>query len=132
MTQAKITTSIVVPSSEITDQDLETLAKRGEEIQKLNESNKFKIAIEVIGIKKRCRKSERHMFQLGYVPYNNGSYCPDILKEQIKGFLDSNMKEVSSAVRVHLDHVIITQEGYFTSTKWEPFSDKNKRFDFNY
>jgi hypothetical protein len=129
MSQATITASITSPMS---DADLEAMVKRGEEIQKRNETNKFKISIELIGIKRRCRKSERHFFQLGHVAYNNGTYCPDILKDQIRGFLDSNMKEVHSVVRVHLDHIVISNEGNFTTTQWEPFSDKNKRFDFNY
>jgi hypothetical protein len=129
MNSATITASITSPMS---DADLETMVKRGEEIQKMNETNKFKISIELIGIKKRCRKSERHSFQLGHVAYNNGTYCPDILKDQIRGFLDTNMKEVYSDVRVHLDHIFISNEGGFTTIEWEPFSDKNKRFNFNY
>lgn len=129
MNSANVITTITATYS---DDDLEAMVKRGEEIQKLNETNKFKLSIQVIGIKRRCRKSERHFFQLGHVAYNNGKYCPDILKDQIRGFLDTNMKEVHSIVRVSLDHIVIRDERGFTVTEWQPFSDKNKTFDFNY
>lgn len=115
MNQAKITTSIVSP---ITD---------------LRESptiEKFKISFRVGGIKRRCRKLERHTFHLGSIDYNNGNYDKEAITEKVKACLETNMKEVvSPSILVSLDHVKIKEERGFTSTLWEPFGDTNKYFD---
>ncbi len=118
MNQATIDTSIVQPSKS-NDNDLSTFKVL------------FKISIQVIGIKKRCRKSERHFFQLGHMPYNDGQFDKSEVSDKVKAFLQANMKEVHSLTRVSLDHVIIKNEGNFTVTQWEPFSSKNVRFDLN-
>lgn len=114
MTLATINTSIISP---ITD---------------LRESppvERFKISIQVIGIKKRCRKNERHMFQLGSIEYNGGEYNKEGVISLVRDFVDVNMKEINSIVRIRLDHVKQSNERGFTSTLWEPFSEKNVRFD---
>ena len=118
MTQATITNSITAPSK--TDENwLDT------------HSVTFKLSIQVIGIKKRCRKSERHFFQLGNIPYNDGEYDQEAVTAKVKDFLQTNMKEVHSITRVSLDHVITTHERGFTCQQWEPFSKLNKSFDVN-
>lgn len=91
----------------------------------------FKISIQVIGIKKRCRKSERHFFQLGHMPYNDGQFNKSDISDKVKAFIETNMKQVNSLTRVSLDHVIIKNEENFTVTQWEPFSSKNVSFDLN-
>jgi hypothetical protein len=117
MNQATLSTSIVQPTkSESTDNQTRVL---------------FKLAIQVIGIKKRCRKSERHFFNLGHIPYNDGQFDKSEVSDKIQAFIDTNMKEVHSITRVSLDHVVIKNEGNFTVTQWEPFSDKNVKFDLN-
>jgi len=95
---------------------------------------KFRISIQLIGIKKRCRKSERHFFHFGHIPYLNGKvqFRKEQIINQVRDWIDTNMKEVHSQVRVNLDHVIISNQGGFTTTQWEPFSKLNTRFDFNY
>jgi hypothetical protein len=114
MSQATITTAIVQPIS-------------------IHESKEcFKLSVQVIGIQRRCRKSERHLFHLGHVPYNDGHYDIEAIKNKVRDMLELNMKQICSVVRIHLDHVIIKNEGDFTSTLWEPFSDKNVRFDVNF
>ena len=114
MTLATINTSIVSPISDLRDSP---------------PIERFKISIQVIGIKKRCRKNEKHMFQLGYIEYNNGSFNRQSVISLVRDFVDVNMKEVKSVIRIHLDHVKQSNERGFTSTLWEPFSDKNVRFD---
>jgi hypothetical protein len=115
MTLATINTSITAPSKS-NDTDTQVL---------------FKVSIQVIGIKKRCRKSERHFFQLGSIPYNDGQFDKSEISDKVKAFIETNMKQVNSLTRVSLDHTIVTKEEVFTSTVWEPFSDKNVRFDLN-
>jgi hypothetical protein len=116
MTLATISTSIVQPTKSESTNDTQVL---------------FKLSIQVIGIKKRCRKSERHFFQLGHIPYNEGNYDHEAMKQKARDFLSTNMKEVKSVVRLNLDHVVIKNEGNFTVTQWEPFSKLNKSFDFS-
>lgn len=115
MTLATINTTVTTPSKS-NDTDTQVL---------------FKVSIQVIGIKKRCRKSERHFFQLGHIPYNDGNYDHEAMKQKARDFLDTNMKEINSVVRLSLDHVVIKNEGNFTVTQWEPFSKLNKSFDFS-
>ena len=115
MNQATVSTSIVQPS------------------QSLFESKEcFKLSVQVMGIKKRCRKSERHFFHLGHMPYNSGNYDANEVKDKVRNALDLNMKQVTSMVRIHLDHVIIKNEGTYTVTQWEPFSKLNVQFDTNF
>lgn len=118
MTLATVNASIVQPSKS-NDNDLSTS-------QVL-----FKISIQVIGIKKRCRKSERHFFQLGSIPYNDGSFDQAAINDKVRDFLTTNMKQINSLTRVSLDHTVITQDKFCTQTTWQPFSDKNVRFDLN-
>ena len=99
-------------------------------IESNNPSNEFfKISFQVKGIKKRCRKSDRHFFQLGSIPYNNGEYNKEEIISKVRDSIATNMKEVHSIVRIYLDHVIVRDKGDFTHTQWEPFSDKNIRFE---
>ena len=92
----------------------------------------FKILVQVRGVKKRCRKSEVHNLHLGSIPYNDGSFDLEAVTQTARSAVATNMKEVHSVCRIHLDHVIVTKEGGFTSTQWQPFSELNKRFDFNF
>lgn len=84
----------------------------------------FKISIHVVGIKKRCRKPDRHIFSLGYVPYNDGAFNQDEIEKRAKDFLAENMKQVLGVPNVSLNRVV-KSEGVET---WEMFSDKNKSF----
>ena len=118
MSQATINTSIVQPSKS-SETSLETS-------QVL-----FKISIQVIGVKKRCRKSERHFFQLGSIPYNDGQFDKSSINDKVRDFLATNMKSINSLTRVSLDHTVITHDEFCTQTTWQPFSDKNVRFDLN-
>lgn len=91
----------------------------------------FKISIQLIGIKKRCRKSERHFFQLGRIPYNNGEFNREEVEQLVRDFVATNVKELRSIVRVSLDHVISGKDGLFHIEQWEPFSKLNKTFDMS-
>lgn len=118
MNSATITASITAPSKS--------------NDTSLDQVEKFRISIQLIGIKKRCRKSERHFFHFGHLPYDNGQYNQSELQRAVCDWIASNIKEVHSQVRVCLDHVIIKNENNFTVTQWEPFSKLNTRFDFIY
>jgi hypothetical protein len=118
MNQATVSTSIVQPTkSESTDNQTRVL---------------FKLAVQVRGVKRRCRKSDTHFFHLGHVDYTKDELYLESIKDKVRACLDTNMKEVHSVVRVHLDYVVIKNEGTYTVTQWEPFNSNNIRFDFNY
>jgi hypothetical protein len=116
MTTATVLTSIVQPSDSL-----------DEVIQK--QKILYRLAVQLIGIKKRCRKSERHFLHLGHIPFGDINY--DDVKQKVKDALDTNMKAVHSQIRVHLDYVIISDHGSYTHTEWQPFDSKNITFDFN-
>lgn len=85
----------------------------------------FKISVAVTGVKKRCRKSEFHVFRGGYIPYNEGSFDREAVEAVARGLVDSNMKQVNSRVMIHLDRI---EKGDFME-RWEPFSNKNVKFE---
>lgn len=90
---------------------------------------KFKISIRICGIKKRCRKIEQHFFTISSVNYNNGSFDQDAIRSLVIDFVGSNVKTVCSHCIVSLDHVEQSFNGRFNCEKWQPLSDKNKRFE---
>lgn len=88
----------------------------------------FKVTVHVVGVKKRCRKSDRHIFNLGYIPYNDGVFDQEDLERKAEALLEENMKSISEVPSVDLNHVKISGECGFRSEEWRPFSDKNKSF----
>jgi len=116
MSQAIVNTTIVQPTKS-NETDTKVL---------------FKILVQVRGIKKRCRKSGVHNLRLGSIPYNDGAFDLEAITQTARSAVATNMKEVHSVCRIHIDHVIVTKEAGFTSTQWQPFSELNKRFDFNF
>jgi hypothetical protein len=114
MNQATVSTSIVQPTKSESTNDVKIL---------------YRISVQLIGIKKRCRKSDRHFFHFGHMPFGDVNY--DDVKQKVRDFVYTNMKQVNSQVRVHLDYVVIKNEGTYTVTQWEPFDAKNIRFDFS-
>lgn len=85
----------------------------------------FKISVSVHGVKRRCRKSEFHLLQGGYIPYNEGTFNREAIEAVARGLIEVNMKQVNSKIIINLDHV---KQGEFMQT-WEPFSDKNIKWN---
>ena len=85
----------------------------------------FKVKIIVPGIKKRCRKAEKHLLKAGYLPYNGGIFNQDEIEQVARGLIETNIKQVMGKIFVSLDYV--TRDEHFE--RWEPFSDKNIRFE---
>lgn len=88
----------------------------------------FKVSIIATGIKKRCRKVERHHLSMGYIPYNNGTFDQAELENRAKDFVSENMKSVVGKPEVSLNHVERKNDSYGTIETWNMFSDKHKRF----
>ncbi len=84
----------------------------------------FKISVSLHGVKKRCRKTEFHLLQGGYIPYNDGTFDREAINAVVRGLVVSNMKQVNGKIVINLDHI---KQGEFMQT-WEPFSDKNVKW----
>jgi KaiC/GvpD/RAD55 family RecA-like ATPase len=84
----------------------------------------FKISVSVTGIKKRCRKTEFHLLQGGYIPYNEGTFAREAVEAVARGLIETNMKEVNGKIVINLTH--IKQDDHFE--RWEPFSIKNRHW----
>ena len=85
----------------------------------------FKISVAMHGVKKRCRKSEFHLLQGGYIPYNEGTFDREAIETVARGLIETNMKQVNSKIVISLDHVM---QGDFMKT-WEPFSKKHVKWN---
>jgi hypothetical protein len=90
---------------------------------------KFKISIRICGIKKRCRKIEQHFFTISSIDYNNGIYDQDAIRQLVIDYVAINVKTVCSHCIVNLDHVEQSFNGRFNCEQWQPFSDKNRKFE---
>jgi hypothetical protein len=85
----------------------------------------FKVTVIVDGIKKKCRKSDRHFLRLGYKPYNNGEFNREEIEETAKASIQTNIRQVTGRIIVVLDHI---KRGDMME-QWQPFSDKNIQFE---
>lgn len=85
----------------------------------------YRLGVAVNGIKKRCRKSERHFISGGYLPYNDGTFNQDEVENLAKGILESNMKRIDGKVKVVLNHVKV--DGGIET--WEMFGKTNVQFE---
>lgn len=84
----------------------------------------LKVYVTCNGIKKRCRKIERHMLKLGNQPL---SVSVELMKSSAYELLSKTMKTYSGAV-LHLDYVEISdREGGFLVETWKPFDDRHQR-----
>lgn len=85
----------------------------------------YKLGVAVSGVKKRCRKSERHFISGGYLPYNDGNFNQEEVENLARGILETNMKRIDGKVKVVLNHV--KRDGGIES--WEMFGKTNVQFE---
>lgn len=85
----------------------------------------YKLGVAVSGIKKRCRKSERHFISGGYLPYNDGTFNQEEVESLARGILETNMKRIDGKVKVVLNHVKV--DGGIQT--WEMFGKTNVQFE---
>jgi hypothetical protein len=88
----------------------------------------FKLSIYFQGVKKRCRKSDRHLMTISHFPYNNGQYDKEAIIALVHSFIETNVTRTDSMVNVTLDYIVKSEERGFTVTQWEPFSDRHVKF----
>jgi hypothetical protein len=84
---------------------------------------KFRLSVSVTGVKKKCRKPDRHLFNMGYMEYNPN--MTDEQKQEVvqkaKDLLAVNMKSFLNGFTVNLNHVTLRDE----LEMWEPFAETN-------
>lgn len=88
----------------------------------------FKISVHVYGVKKRCRKVERHMLSLGYIPWNEGHFNQEEVEAKARAAIAENMKSVNSAVSVALNCVTRSMDTGICIETWEIFGKNNREF----
>jgi hypothetical protein len=89
---------------------------------------KFSISVYVHGVKKKCRKTERHSLKLGSIPYNDGVFDKEAISQKARDIVATNMKSVSSPIQVQMLRVEIGKEMGFTSTKFLMFDERHVNF----
>jgi hypothetical protein len=100
------------------------------EVTKHEETKHFKVYVNFIGIKKKCRKSDRHSLKVTYIDYNDGIVDYDSLNILVASFLLTNVKSIDSRyhVTVTLDYVSRSYDRGFQTELWQPFSKLNQRY----
>lgn len=86
-------------------------------------TNQWRVGVRCFGIKKKCRKAERHYFPMGYRALDCNQ---ETLKENALQFLMENMRDFESP-EIHLAYVTLTDHGDYQSETWEPFAGKDKK-----
>lgn len=72
----------------------------------MTEENKYQVYCYLKGIKKRCRKIERHQIKLGYYPLDVNV---DELKQIAKNLMQENFKSFDKQAVLNLNYVTIKE-----------------------
>lgn len=78
--------------------------------------------IHAVGIKKRCRKVDRHQFPLGYFDIDTPS---NVIAEKAKLEVIKQMKTLEKTPCVNFCYVTINGN----METWEPFSGRDKKIE---
>lgn len=89
---------------------------------------KFSITVYVHGIKKKCRKSERHSFKLGYIDYNGGSFDKGEVSQRARDIVATNMKTVCSPISVQMLRTEWKKDDYGTVMTFTMFDERHVNF----
>lgn len=90
----------------------------------------FEINVYVFGVKRKCRKSEKHSFKLGSIDYNEGAFSQDEIEQKARDIVATNMKEVQGQfIKVQMLRVEKSSDNGFTSTSFQMFDDRHVNFE---
>jgi hypothetical protein len=89
---------------------------------------KFSISVYVVGVKKKCRKVEKHFLKLGYIDYNEGIFDKDAVSQKARDIVATNMKSVSSALKVQMLRVELKKDEWGTSQSFEMYDKRHVYF----
>ncbi len=89
----------------------------------------FEINVYVFGVKRKCRKSEKHSFKLGSIDYNEGAFNRDDIEQRARDIVATNMKAVEGQyITVQMLRVEKSSDNGFTSTSFQMFDDRHINF----
>jgi hypothetical protein len=89
---------------------------------------KFSISVYVHGVKKKCRKVERHSLKLGYIPYNDGSFDKEAISQKVRDIVATNMKSVSSPIQVQMLRIELKKDEWGYSQTFAMFDERHVNF----
>jgi len=93
------------------------------------EKTMFRISVFVIGVKRRCRKVDRHHLSGGYMPYNDGVFDRCEVEQKARDMVDTNMKSANK-IQVRLTKVEFKEEDNgITIESFLMFDDAHVSFD---
>jgi hypothetical protein len=99
------------------------------ETQQNEKQVKFSITVYVHGVKKKCRKSERHSLKLGSIDWNEGSFDKEAVSQRARDIGATNMKSTSGRIQVQMLRVEFKKENGFTSTSFMMFDERHVNFN---
>jgi hypothetical protein len=89
----------------------------------------FEINVYVFGVKRKCRKSEKHSFKLGSIDYNDGAFNQDEIEQKARDIVATNMKEVQGQfITVQMLRVEKSSDNGFISTSFQMFDERHVNF----
>jgi hypothetical protein len=89
---------------------------------------KFKISVYVFGVKRKCRKAERHSLDLGYIDYNDGSFDKESVSAKARDIVATNMKSILSPLSIQMLRVELQKDDFGTMMKFTMFDDRHVNF----
>ena len=90
----------------------------------------FEISVYVFGVKRKCRKADRHSFKLGSIDWNEGAFSQDEIEQKARDIVATNMKEVQGQfIKVQMLRVEKSSDNGFTSTSFQMFDDRHVNFE---
>ena len=85
----------------------------------------FEISVYVYGVKKRCRKAEKHSLKLGSIDWNEGAFNREEIEQKARDIIATNIKTiVGDKIQVQMLRVEI---GDFFKT-FEMFDKRHVNF----
>jgi hypothetical protein len=88
----------------------------------------FRMSVFVVGVKKRCRKVDRHHLNGGYMPYNDGVFDRCEVEQKARDMVDTNMKSANK-IHVKLTKVEFKEDNGITIESFLMFDDAHVAFD---
>ena len=89
----------------------------------------FEISVYVYGVKKRCRKAEKHSLKLGSIDYNDGAFNREEIEQKARDIIATNIKTiVGDKIQVQMLRVEKSSDNGFTSTSFMMFDERHVNF----
>lgn len=86
----------------------------------------FRVSIHVTGVKKRCRKADRHVELLGYEPL---SVSYDKVREDALAWIKANMRAYQPGAYVKLNLIEFSNDSGVGIETWLPFGPGHVRLE---